>query len=247
MRRVLLGAAGFLLLGLALQAAAAAGVPGAVDVLRAGVDLGSDPGFWTQLAGTAGTALLGVLIALALAVPAGLALGCLPALERHARVVIEFARPVPSLALIPPAILILGPGLPLRAGLAAYACAWPILFNALYGARSADPVAVDTLRAFGFPFAAIVARLHLPSAVPYVVTGVRHAVAVALIVTVGAELLAGGSAGVGTFLRDLAGGPGNRAAMLAAAVWTGVLGLALSRLLVLAERTALRRFGPAAR
>ena len=62
-------------------------------------------------------------------------------LYRAFRPAIEFLRPVPSVALIPLAILIYGTGLQSKVFLVAFACVWPLLIQTIYGARDLDPIA----------------------------------------------------------------------------------------------------------
>ena len=83
------------------------------------------------------------------AVPLGLVLGLTEIAYRATVVVIEFLRPIPSVALIPLAILIYGRGLEMKVSLVVFACVWPLLFNTIYGIHSVDPVAVDTARVLG--------------------------------------------------------------------------------------------------
>ena len=80
--------------------------------------------------------------------------------------------------------------------LAAFAATWPLLMQTLYGVQDVDPVATDTARSFGFSRAQRLLRVTLPSAVPYIATGVRISAAVALILAVTAELVIG-SPGLG--------------------------------------------------
>ena len=63
---------------------------------------------------------------------------------------IEFLRPIPSVALIPLAILIYGSGLKSKVFLAAFAAFWQLIVQVLYGVQDVDPVATDTARSFGF-------------------------------------------------------------------------------------------------
>ena len=65
---------------------------------------------------------IGLAIAIAIAVPLGLALGFNEFLYRAFRPAIEFLRPVPSVALIPLAILVYGTGLQSKVFLVAFAC-----------------------------------------------------------------------------------------------------------------------------
>ena len=68
---------------------------------------------------------------------------------RAFRVPIEFLRPIPSVALIPLAVLIYGTGLESKVFLAAFASFWPLLIQTIYGVQDVDPVATDTARSFG--------------------------------------------------------------------------------------------------
>jgi NitT/TauT family transport system permease protein len=144
-------------------------------------------------------------------------------------------------ALIPLAILLLGRGLDMRVALVAYASLWPILLNTIYGVRDVDPVARDTARAFGFGTLGILRRVSLPSAAPFIYTGVRVAAAVALIVAISAELVAGGStSGIGTWMLERTQPGIDRELMYAGIVVAGLLGLGVDILMLAGER---RLFG----
>ena len=140
--------------------------------------------------------MLGLGIAIVLGVPAGLLIGSSRWAYRAFRVPIEFLRPIPSVALIPLAVLIYGTGLESKVFLAAFASFWPLLIQTIYGVQDVDPVATDTARAFGLGRFERMWRVTIPSAVPYIATGIRISSAVALILAVTAELVIG-SAGLG--------------------------------------------------
>jgi NitT/TauT family transport system permease protein len=70
-------------------------------------------------------------ISIAIAVPAGLLLGSVPIMRLATRAIIEFLRPIPSVALIPLAIVLIGGGAATKITLAIYAAVWPILFNTI--------------------------------------------------------------------------------------------------------------------
>ncbi|MGV9779541.1 ABC transporter permease [Streptosporangium sp. NPDC003464] len=213
-------------------------LPLASTVTARAAGLAADPDFLAAAGHTLLACGGGLLLAVAAAVPAGLLLGTVPAVEGALRPLIEFLRPIPSVALIPLALFLFADGAQAKVALIVFTASWPLLINTVYGLREVDPLAKDTLRSFGFGPLAVVLRVSLPSAAPFVVTGVRIAASVALIVAVSVELVAGGT-GIGTFLSDAAAG-NRRDVMLAAVVWTGVIGLALNALLVAAEH---RLFG----
>jgi NitT/TauT family transport system permease protein len=178
----------------------------------------------------------GLVIAVAIAVPLGLVLGSLRRSYLAAAAAIDFLRPIPSVALIPLAILLFGRGLDMKVALIVYAASWPILFNAIYGVRQVDPVAIETARAFGFGRVAVLWRTILPSTLPFISTGIRVAAAIALILAISAELIAGGASGIGTWMLVEAQAGSGREIVYAGIVVAGLLGWAINAGLVMIER-----------
>jgi ABC-type nitrate/sulfonate/bicarbonate transport system permease component len=193
--------------------------------------------FWEAVGNTLQGWALGLGIAAALAIPIGIVIGSSGLLYRALRGVIEFLRPIPSVALIPLAILIYGTGLQSKVFLAAFASFWQLLVATLYGVQDVDPVATDTARSFGFSRPQRLFRVTLPSAIPYIATGLRIASAVSLILTVTAELVIG-SAGLGRSI-NVARSGGNVELMYALIISTGILGVLLNGIFVRAERRVL--------
>jgi ABC-type nitrate/sulfonate/bicarbonate transport system permease component len=193
--------------------------------------------FWDAVLSTLQGWALGLGIATALAIPLGIVIGSSHLFYRAMRGLIEFLRPIPSVALIPLAILAFGTGMQSKVFLAAFASFWQLLVATLYGVQDVDPVATDTARSFGFSRTQRLFRVTLPSAVPYIATGLRIASAVALILSVTAELVIG-AAGLGRSI-NLARSGGNEELMYALILATGVLGLVLNQLFVQIERRVL--------
>jgi NitT/TauT family transport system permease protein len=214
--------------------------PSSTVVVHAGRLL-TDGGFLGDIAFTLGGWASGLLIASVIAVPAGVLLGSLPVVNSAARVLVEFLRPIPAVALVPLVVLLVSDQAEMERILAAYAATWPILINTVYGAGDVDPVARDMARCFGLSRPAILLRIWLPSVAPFVATGVRLASSVALIVTISTELISGGGGdGLGQFIFDASGSPDGAGDVFAAVAVTGVLGLLLDVLLRFAERKAFR-------
>jgi NitT/TauT family transport system permease protein len=210
-------------------------LPPASTVLGETVEILSRAEFLGAVWETIQAALIGLALASLVAIPAGLVLGAGKAAYRAAITIIELLRPIPSVALIPLAILLYGRGTEMKVALVIYACLWPILFNTIYGIRSVDPVAVDTARVVGLGRLGIGLRVHLRSASPFIFTGIKIAASIAVILAVSAELLAGGSQGIGIWMLE-ASAVGNQTRVYAVTVVAGLIGLVLHMVLTTIER-----------
>lgn len=51
---------------------------------------------------------------------------------------------------------------------------WPVLYNTMAGLDDVDPVAKETHRAFGFSRIDTIRMVSLPSAAPFIATGIRR-------------------------------------------------------------------------
>jgi NitT/TauT family transport system permease protein len=193
-----------------------------------------DGEFLLSVLGTLRAWAIGMIAAIAIAVPLGLVLGSSRRGWLASTTALEFLRPIPSVALIPLAILILKRGLEMEAALIAYAATWPILYNTIYGMREVDPLAKDTARAFGYGRFDVVRRVSLPSAAPFIYTGIRVAAAIALIVAISTELIAGPQYGIGTWMVLQQESP-QREYVYAGTVIAGLLGIVINAGLVFGE------------
>ncbi|TQN38085.1 ABC-type nitrate/sulfonate/bicarbonate transport system permease component [Blastococcus colisei] len=193
--------------------------------------------FWTAVLDT----LQGWALGLAIASVAGVVLGILIGTSRFTREftasTIEFLRPIPSVALIPIAVLLFGSDIESKLMLVIYASFWQVLIQVLYGVQDVDPVAQDTARAYGLGSWARIRHVTWPTALPYVMTGLRLAAAVALILAVTSELVIG-NPGLGKLLNN-AQSSGAVAATYAIVVVTGILGVIVNVVFRAVERRSL--------
>lgn len=196
------------------------------------------PALWLDVAQTLEGWAIGLALAAGLAFPAGLLIGSSPLAHRMLRAPIEFLRPIPSVALIPLAVLVFGTRLPNKLFLVTFACFWPLLFQAIYGVQDLDPVARDTARAFGVGRLRRLWYVTVPSASPYLATGLRIASAVALVLAVTSELVVG-VPGLGRSI-NVAQSSGDYPTMYALIAVAGLLGVVLNEGLRQVERRALR-------
>jgi ABC-type nitrate/sulfonate/bicarbonate transport system permease component len=192
---------------------------------------------WKAVGNTLQGWVIGLGLAVLLGVPAGILIGSSRWAYRALRVPIEFLRPIPSVALIPLAVLVYGTGLQSKVFLATFASFWPLLIQTIYGVQDVDPVATDTARAFQLGRFERLWRITVPSAVPYIATGIRIASAVALILCVTAELVIG-SAGLGREINSASAG-GDVDLMYAMIIATGLLGWLLNIAATMVERRVL--------
>ena len=242
MRRAARGAAGLAMLFLLAELVTRLEIvdpiylPPASSVLGTTARVLVDPAFLGHVAATLAAWAIGLGLAATIAVPLGVILGSSWRSYLASTAAIEFLRPIPSVALVPLAILLLGRGLDMRVLLIGYASVWPILFNTIYGVREVDPLAQDTGRAFGLGRAAVLWRIVLPAASPIIATGVRVSAAIALILAISVELIAGGGQGLGIWMlaNSQTGVP--RELLYAGIVVAGLLGLAINALLASGER-----------
>ena len=167
----------------------------------------------------------------------GTVIGMVPVLRRYSRTTVEFLRPIPSVAIIPLAILMFGLDRDASLVIVVYATFWQIFIQVLYGVADVDPVARDTQRSFGISTLDRFRHLVLPTALPYLMTGIRLGATVALILTVTGELLIGAD-GIGRLLtiRQTAG---DYAGVYALVVTAGLLALVINLIVRLIERRVL--------
>jgi ABC-type nitrate/sulfonate/bicarbonate transport system permease component len=194
--------------------------------------------FWKDFAYTVRGWALGLLIATVLAVPIGIVLGSSELAGRAFRVPIEFLRPIPSAVLIPLLFLTLGTTLKSEVFLAAFGAFWPLLVQTIYGVRDIDPIAVDTARSFGVGRLERLRRVTFPSALPYIMTGIRISSTVSLILAFTAELFMG-TPGLGQAM-NYAQAYGLNDQLYALAIAAGLLGLAVHFVMTALERRVLR-------
>jgi NitT/TauT family transport system permease protein len=182
--------------------------------------------------------LSGYLIAAAIAVSLGIMLGYFPFGHSLLEPSIELLRPMPSVAIIPVAILLLGISNGMIVAVTVYASMWPILINTIDGVKYIDPVLVQTGRIFGLGPWRLLRRVILPAASPSIVTGLRISLAIALILVTTAEMIAGGK-GLGFFILDEERSLRN-SHMYAGIVVVSLLGYLLNRLFLLGEARVMR-------
>ncbi|MFG1942994.1 ABC transporter permease [Nonomuraea sp. NPDC048826] len=237
------------LIGLAGLVAAAEAVPraGLVDerylppfsaMMTALAEQAATAEFWQALLETLRGWAIGLSIAVVAGVVLGIVIGSLPLVREATSSTIEFLRPIPSVALIPLAVLLFGTDMRSTLLLVVYASFWQVLIQVLYGVRDVDPVARETARSYRFRALTQVRTVTWPTALPYVMTGLRLGAAVALILEITGELIIG-SPGLGKQIA-VAQTSNAIAAMYALVIVVGLIGVVVNLVARAGERRALR-------
>ncbi|MGH3208717.1 MAG: ABC transporter permease [Trebonia sp.] len=202
-------------------------------------DQASGSSLWSAVGQTLEGWGLGLLIGVAAALLIGTLIGMNGFAYRSVIGVIEFFKAIPVIAILPIGLVLWGATLTMKFALVAFAVFWPLAIQVCYGVRSLDPVVRDTSTVLQVRGPRKFLTVILPSAAPFIATGLRVAVAVALIVDIIAELIGGGS-GVGErILVAENAGPSAYPVMYAYIVIAGVLGVVLAGAFTVAERYVL--------
>ncbi|HET6301828.1 ABC transporter permease [Microbacterium sp.] len=229
LRKVVLGLAGIAGFLVTWQLLPTLGVvnpayfPTATDTIAQLFALSRDLEFWRNVGRTLTSWALGLLIATVLAVVLGTIIGLVPFLRRATHTTVEFLRPIPSVALIPLAILMFGYQLQAALLIIVFASFWQVFIQVLYGVADVDAVARDTARSYGLTRGAQIRSVVFPTALPYLMTGLRLAATVALILAITAEMFMS-VPGLGRAIM-IARESGQWTTVYALVIVTGVLGL----------------------
>jgi NitT/TauT family transport system permease protein len=191
--------------------------------------------------------LLRLLAGFALAALIGVAVGILMGRWRFAEdtllPLVSVAAPIPGIAYAPLFLLWFGPGNVSTVLLVGLVSAFPIIFNTWTGVKAVKEIWLRAALAMGADDRRLFAKVILPGALPYILTGLRLGLAQAWRILVGVEMLAAVPWGLGWMIfgaREFL----NIDVMLAGVVVIGVIGLALEKLVFQRlERYTVVRWG----
>ncbi len=184
----------------------------------------------------------GLIVGAGLGLAFGLALGSLRTLDRLLELALELLRPIPSVAVIPIALVALGFGYSLEIAIVSVACFWPLLILSRAAVRGVEPRLIEVARALRLSPLQETLKIVAPAALPRIFVAFRLAAGISLVVAVTVEI-AVNPQGLG-YETMTAGQALRPALMLAYLVLIGVVGYALNVALVLAQA---RLFGEAGR
>jgi ABC-type nitrate/sulfonate/bicarbonate transport system permease component len=180
----------------------------------------------------------GYFIGVLLGVVLGLLMGSVRFFYNLLEPVTELLRPIPSPAYLPIVILFLGIDDEMKIFMIGFASLFPVLLSTYSGVRAVDPIQIQTAKTFGVTGFKLLWKVTLPAASPYIFTGMRISLAVALIVMVLSEMVAA-SSGIGYFILNAQRGFKVRE-MFAGILTLAAVGYILNYLFLLIESRVLR-------
>jgi NitT/TauT family transport system permease protein len=174
-------------------------IVGPTSVASAFVRLAKDGTLWHDFTVSMQQFALGFLLAAAIAIPLGLLMGTSQRLFDYGDPWLTILYTTPNVALAPLFIIWLGFGNSSHVAIIAMVALFPILINTIDGVRAVEEEWSEVGAAFRANRPEIFAKIDIPGSLPYIFTGLRLALARALVGVVVADLF-GASAGLGYLL-----------------------------------------------
>lgn len=192
---------------------------------------------------TLGAALGGLALGCALGLVLGILLGLYQHLDELLEVSIEVVRPIPSVALIPVAMLVFGFGYKMEISIVAFSTVWPMLILSRSAVAGVQPRLLEVARALGLSLGAKIWKIILPAVLPRIFVAFRLATGIALIVAVTVEIAANPlGLGYSMMVAQQSLKPG---LMFAVLVWIGFIGWGLNTLMLAVQHHLFATVAPA--
>lgn len=202
------------------------------------------PTFIDQILTSLKTVFLGFLLASVIAIPLGVLCGLSPTFNAALNPIIQIFKPVSPLAWLPIVTMVVSAvyieeraGMPksfITSAVTVTLCSlWPTLINTAVGVASIDRDLINVGRVLKLSWPTKVFKVVLPSALPYIFTGLRLSLGVGWMVLIAAEMLAQ-NPGLGKFVWDefQNGSSDSLARIMVAVVTIGIIGFLLDRVMV---------------
>lgn len=194
--------------------------------------------FWVDVSSSVGNLVLSFILATAIGVTVGLALGLLPRLSWFVEPTMHFFRAIPPVALVPIFVSLIGFGNETRILSITLAAVFPVLISTIDGVRGYEPTLGMVSRVYRFGWMERLFSVVLPAAGPRILSGMQISLIAAFIVMIASEMM-GSSTGLGAATL-LAQQSFAIADMWVGVLVLGVLGYASTALFTLFRRWILR-------
>jgi len=239
----IVGLAFFILIWVGISMVAPA-LPGPAKTWVSAVELFSDPfyqngpndqGIGWNILNSLQRVGTGFGMAALIGIPLGFVLGRFKFVNDMASPIISLLRPVSPLAWLPIGLLVFKAADPAAIWVIFISSIWPLVINTAMGVSKVPQDYLNVARVLNLSEWKIATKIMLPSAMPYILTGIRLSIGVAWLVIVAAEMLTGG-VGLGFWVWDEWNNL-NVEHILIAIFVVGIVGLLLEQaLLLLAKR-----------
>jgi ABC-type nitrate/sulfonate/bicarbonate transport system permease component len=170
-------------------------------VFAKGVALARSGVLWEHLFASMQRILMGFVAGSLLGMPIGLAMGSFRPVRKLLEPYTEFLRFIPSVAMITVAVIWFGIGEGSKIFLIIYTTIFIVILNTAAGVSAIAPNKIRAAESLGATRGQIFFHVALPATVPYILTGMRLAMANSFTTIVAAELIAAND-GLGKMLWD---------------------------------------------
>lgn len=196
------------------------------------------PVFWTNVGASVGNLLLSFVLASALGVVLGTALGLVKPIAWLVEPTVHFFRAIPPVALVPIFVSLIGFGNETRILSITLSALFPVLISTIDGIKGAEPTLGMVSRVYRIGWLDRLQSVVLPAASPRILSGMQVGLMAAFVVMIASEML-GSSNGLGAMTLQA------QQSFMIADMWVGiltlgVLGYAATALFVLFRRRVLR-------
>lgn len=193
---------------------------------KGGIDKGM---FWQTWASLQRVAISYSLAAI-VGISTGIAIGSSQALSKALDPLFLFLRTVPPLAWVPISLAALNKNEPAALFVIFITAVWPILINTAVGVKQIPQDYINVAKVVQVSKKKYFFNILLPSALPYIFTGLRVAVSLAWLAIIAAEIVMSGIVGIGFFIWE-AYQNNYISEVILALIWIGAVGLLLDSLM----------------
>jgi len=201
---------------------------------RGGLDKGL---FWQVLASLQRVAI-GYTLAAIVGIGLGILVGTNKLMSKALDPIFQFLRVIAPLAWVPIALAALRQNEPAALFVIFITAIWPILINTSVGVRQIPSDYNNVAKVLQLSKQEYFFNILIPSALPYIFTGLRIALGLAWLAIIAAEIVMSGIVGIGFFIWD-AYQNNNVSEVILAVVYIGAVGLLLDKLMIWLEAKIL--------
>lgn len=163
-------------------------IPTPLATLAAAQRLAGESRLWVAVGDSLTVYGLGFALAAAIGITLGVIMGGIRPLGKTLDIYVNALAATPRVAFVPLIIVLLGLGVQAKVFIVFLGAAMPILLNTYAGVLASNEELVEMAKSVGASPWRIFSRITIPSALPFIVVGLRVGAAIGLINTIVAEL-----------------------------------------------------------